>query len=104
MANGIAQREPDKATRRATAPSAARKRARPQDDGVWWVKQEIKCRACGTKVGANGFMQRKSKRWLCLACAGLAHLTFLPRGDVALTRRATKHSSLHAVVMRRVRG
>src|SRR5262245_37721363 len=102
MASDIAQREPDKPTRRA--PSAARKRARPQDDGVWWVKSEIKCRACGTKVSANSFLQRKGKRWLCLACAGLDHLTFQPRGDVALTRRATKHSSMHAIVVRRVRG
>ncbi len=32
--------------------------------------------------------------------AGLDHLVFLPAGDAALTRRATKASSLSAVVLR----
>src|SRR5262249_61988015 len=37
---------------------------------------------------------------LCVACADLDHLVFLPAGDAALTRRATKASSLSAVVVR----
>jgi len=37
---------------------------------------------------------------LCLACADLDELVFLPAGDTALTRRARKHSSLAAVVVR----
>lgn len=36
---------------------------------------------------------------LCLDCADLGHLEFLVRGDTALTRRATKHSPLRAVVV-----
>lgn len=36
---------------------------------------------------------------LCLACADLDHLVFLPAGDPALTRRAKKHSTLSAVVL-----
>lgn len=40
------------------------------------------------------------ERPLCLACADLDHLVYLPRGDAALTRRATKHSKLSAVVVR----
>ena len=39
-------------------------------------------------------------RPLCLGCADLDHLVYLPRGDTALTRRARKHSSLSAVVVR----
>jgi len=39
-------------------------------------------------------------RPLCLSCADLDHLVYLPRGDTALTRRARKHSSLSAVVVR----
>jgi hypothetical protein len=35
-----------------------------------------------------------------MVCADLDHLVFLPRGDTALTRRARKHSSLSAVVVR----
>ena len=37
---------------------------------------------------------------LCLACAGFGDLEFLAAGDVALTRRATKHSARNAVVVR----
>jgi hypothetical protein len=37
---------------------------------------------------------------LCLACARLADLEFLPAGDTALTRRASKHSARTAVVVR----
>lgn len=37
---------------------------------------------------------------LCLSCADLDHLVFLPSGDAALTRRARKHSTLVAVVLK----
>jgi hypothetical protein len=37
---------------------------------------------------------------LCLTCADLDHLVFLPRGDAALTRRARKASGLAAVAVR----
>ncbi|MFR9798647.1 DUF2293 domain-containing protein [Streptomyces sp. MS06] len=37
---------------------------------------------------------------LCLDCADLGHLVFLPRGDTALTRRAGEGSTLSAVVVR----
>jgi hypothetical protein len=37
---------------------------------------------------------------LCLSCADLDHLVFLPSGDAALTRRARKYSRLSAVVLK----
>jgi hypothetical protein len=37
---------------------------------------------------------------LCLTCADLDHLVYLPAGDAALTRRARKASTLSAVVVR----
>lgn len=37
---------------------------------------------------------------LCLTCADLDHLTLLPAGDAALTRRARKYSTLAAVVLK----
>jgi hypothetical protein len=37
---------------------------------------------------------------LCLSCADLDHLVFLPSGDAALTRRAKKYSTLSAVVLK----
>jgi hypothetical protein len=40
------------------------------------------------------------ERPLCLRCADLDHLVFLDRGDAALTRRASRYSTLRAVVVR----
>jgi hypothetical protein len=37
---------------------------------------------------------------VCLECADIAHLVFLPSGDSALTRRARKNSTLSAVVLK----
>src|SRR4029077_11796647 len=37
---------------------------------------------------------------LCIDCADLGHLEFLPTGDAALTRRSSKYSTLRAVVVR----
>ncbi len=37
---------------------------------------------------------------LCMSCADLEQLIFLPRGDAALTRRSKKYSTLTAVVVR----
>jgi hypothetical protein len=42
----------------------------------------------------------EGERPLCLTCADLDHLVYLQRGDTALTRRARKHSTLSAVVVR----
>ena len=39
-------------------------------------------------------------RPLCMSCADLDHLVYLPRGDTALTRRARKYSKLSPVVLR----
>jgi hypothetical protein len=43
---------------------------------------------------------------LCMECADLSQLVFLPSGDTALTRRSRKNSTLSAVVVRfsRTRG
>jgi hypothetical protein len=41
----------------------------------------------------------REKNALCLNCADLDHLVFLPSGDAALTRRSRKHSGLSAVVV-----
>jgi hypothetical protein len=55
------------------------------------------CASCGD----TGDLLLKDKAGaLCLDCADLGHLEFLPSGDAALTRRATKASRLCAVVVR----
>lgn len=55
------------------------------------------CVACG---GGGGLLVMDDQGPLCLDCADMGHLVFLPRGDAALTRRARKTSGLSAVVVR----
>lgn len=55
------------------------------------------CVACG---GTGEFLLMEDDAPLCLACADLDHLVYLPGGDAAVTRRARKASGLSAVVVR----
>ncbi|RFU20958.1 DUF2293 domain-containing protein [Geodermatophilus marinus] len=55
------------------------------------------CAACG---GTGHLLLMEDDAPLCLVCADLDHLTFLPAGDAALTRRARRASRLSAVVVR----
>src|SRR6476469_7899425 len=59
------------------------------------------CASCGD---TGDFLRMDKAGPLCLNCADLGHLEFLPSGDAALTRRATKASRLSAVVVRWSRG
>ena len=56
------------------------------------------CAACGSTDG--GWLMMEDRGPVCMSCADLAHLVFLPSGDAALTRRARKHSGLSAVLVR----
>jgi hypothetical protein len=63
--------------------------------------QDSTCDECGEDLGSKAWITLvKDKGALCLACADLDHLIFLPSGDAALTRRAGKHSTLAAVVLK----
>jgi hypothetical protein len=55
------------------------------------------CASCGD---TGDFLRMAKAGAMCLDCADLGHLEFLPSGDAALTRRATKASRLSAVVVR----
>jgi hypothetical protein len=53
------------------------------------------------KLGRKAWITlTREKGALCLSCGDLDHLIFLPSGDAALTRRARKHSTLSAVVLK----
>ena len=56
--------------------------------------------ACAECTGTGSFLRMDDVGPLCLVCADLDHLVFLPAGDAALTRRAAKAGSLSAVVVR----
>ncbi len=64
------------------------------------VSEEGNCSECGTALLQGDFLLMERGQPLCLACADLDHLVFLPAGDTAMTRRARKHSPLNAVVVR----
>ncbi|HET6732588.1 DUF2293 domain-containing protein [Mycobacterium sp.] len=55
------------------------------------------CASCGD---TGDFLLKAKVGGICLDCADLSYLEFLPSGDAALTRRATKASRLFAVVVR----
>jgi hypothetical protein len=64
------------------------------------VSQDGNCSECGAELFQGNFLSMEKGKPLCLACADLDHLVFLPAGDAALSRRARKHSPLSAVVVR----
>lgn len=55
------------------------------------------CSLCG---GSGAFLLMEESGPVCLACADMDHLVFLPSGDATLSRRAKKASRLSAVAVR----
>jgi hypothetical protein len=64
------------------------------------ILRDAQCSECGVEMGEGSYLLMEAEQPLCLACAGFGDLEFLAAGDVALTRRATKHSARNAVVVR----
>ena len=60
----------------------------------------LKSWSCAECSGTGDFLTMDDVGPLCLSCADLDHLVYLPAGDAALTRRARKASGLSAVVVR----
>jgi hypothetical protein len=80
------------------------------DDSAKGSAEEIKvfishrdshCGECDQDLGRKAWITlEREKGALCLACADLDELVFLPSGDAALTRRSKKYSTLSAVVLK----
>lgn len=71
-----------------------------EDIVVFSIIKESICSECGEELLKGSFLRIEKQRPLCLECADLDHLVFLPRGDTALTRRSRKYSNFTAVVVR----
>jgi len=72
-----------------------------RDLTVFITTGESRCDECKEDLGRRAWITLEGdSRAVCLACADLDHLVFLPSGDAALTRRARKHSRLFAVVLK----
>jgi hypothetical protein len=82
------------------APLSPRPSSPSRDIVVFWIIRDNVCAECGEVLGKGRFLRMEGERPLCLSCADLGHLVFLERGNTALTRRATRHSTLYAVVVR----
>ena len=72
--------------------------SRPPDLVVVSPVGDWACAVCGREDG--GWLTMEDPGPVCMACADMDHLVFLPSGDAALTRRAKKASTLSAVVVR----
>jgi hypothetical protein len=64
------------------------------------VVQPVRDWTCAECQGTGDLLIMDNAGPLCLACADMDHLVFLPSGEAALTRRAKKASALSAVVVR----
>ncbi len=82
------------------------KASAPKDLVVFSTLRDSECSECGEPLPGGSFLTLEKSAALCLGCADLDHLVWLPRGEAALTRRAAKYSELRAVVVRfsRTRG
>ena len=74
--------------------------AKAPDRVVFSIVRDSQCTECGTELENGSFLYMEGGQALCLACARMGDLEFLPRGDTALTRRASKYSASKAVVVR----
>jgi hypothetical protein len=68
---------------------------------VFISTRDSHCDECGEDLGRGAWITLVAgKGAVCLTCADLDHLVFLPSGDTAVTRRARMHSTLVAVVLK----
>lgn len=63
---------------------------------VFAIVRESRCEECNKELSKGNFLFKEADRALCLSCADLDQLIYLPKGNAALTRRAKKHSALSA--------
>lgn len=75
----------------------AERQSRPPDLVVISALKDWTCEECG---GSGDLLLMEEPGPICLRCADIDHLVFVPAGDAALTRRAKRASRLAAVVVR----
>jgi hypothetical protein len=72
-----------------------------QEIKVFISHRDSVCGECHELLGPHAWIRLAGERGaLCLACADLDHLAYLPAGDAALSRRARKYSGLSAIVLK----
>ncbi len=76
----------------------------PPEMIVYSSIRESQCERCAAAMPAGSFFFLKRKQLLCLRCAGLDDLVFVPAGNARLTRNARQLSQRYAIVLRYSRG
>lgn len=64
------------------------------------ILRDSSCSECGAAIFKGGLLWMEAGQPFCMACANLADLEYLERGDATLTRRAGKKSGKTVVVVR----
>jgi hypothetical protein len=72
----------------------------PAKPVVFEILRDSACSECGAELPQGSFLIMEAEQSLCLPCARLDDLEYLPAGDAALTRRAARYSERSAVVVR----
>lgn len=67
---------------------------------VFQILREAQCSECSAEMGEGALLLKEAEDAICLKCARLDDLEFLPSGEAAVTRRATKYSGRVAVIVR----
>jgi hypothetical protein len=75
----------------------AERQSRPPDLAAIMPLGDWTCSLCG---GTGAYLLMEDSGPVCLACADMDHLVFLPSGEATLTRRAAKASGLTLTVVR----
>jgi hypothetical protein len=89
------------ATTNVAQQTTAKQKRNENEIKVFISHRDSKCDECGDQLGRQAWITlEENKGALCLACADLEELVFLPTGDAALTRRSKKYSTLSAVVLK----
>ena len=71
------------------------------DIKVFISSRESRCDERKEDLGRSAWITLKEQKGvLCLSCADIHHLVFLPTGDACVSHRAKKHSVLWAVVLK----
>ena len=84
-----------------TLQPGAKQKSSDNEIKVFISHRDSKCDECGEQLGRQAWITlEENKGALCLSCADLDQLIFLPTGDAALTRRSKKYSTLSAVVLK----
>ena len=78
----------------------AQKLSSPAQPVVFEILRDSACSECGAELARGSFLVMEAEQPLCLPCARLDDLVYLPAGDAALTRRAARYGERTAAVVR----